>query len=189
MVPPQSWPEFKLKKSPGHSVFITVLLNEYFKQRKFPEFVINGWKEENEWIDATFLIDEKRVQVSILSQSALATFCSADYSRSACAVFAANLENVDNWYIFQARMPYMHLLYIGPRLFLLRGLPLATINPHLHPSPPLFTLLWFHPSSFAFNPISLVLPPLAFIYLQPPSFSPPWAFVFHLPSSTFTFLY
>jgi len=147
MVPPQSWPEFKLKKSPGHSVFITVLLNEYFKQRKFPEFVIiSGGKEENEWIDATLLIDEKRVQVSILSQCALATFCSADYSRSACTVFAANLENVDNWYIFHARMPYMHPLYIGPRLFLLRGLPLATINPHLHPS----TFIYSHlaPSIF-----------------------------------------
>ena len=135
------------KKSPGHSVFITVLLNEYFKQRKFPEFVINGGKEENEWIDATLLIDEKRIQVSILSQSALAIFCSADYFRSACAVFAANLENVDNWYIFYARMPYMYTLYIGPRLFLLRGLPLAIIDsPHLHPS----TFIYSHlvPSIF-----------------------------------------
>ena len=111
MVSPQSWPKFQLKKSPGHSVFIIVLLNEYFKQRKFVEFVISGGKEENEWIDATPLIDEKRVQVSILSQSSLATFCNGDYPRSACAVFAANLENVDNWYIFHARMPYMHPLY------------------------------------------------------------------------------
>ena len=42
-------------------------------------------------------VRRKRLDVHVLSQSALATFCSADYSRSACAVFAANLENIDNF--------------------------------------------------------------------------------------------
>ena len=40
-------------------------------------------------------VRRKRLDLHVLSQSALATFCSADYSRSACAVFAANLENID----------------------------------------------------------------------------------------------
>ena len=142
-------------------------------RERFAEFVISGGKEENEWIDATLLIDEKRVQVSILSQSSLATCCSAVYPRSACAVFAANLQNVDNWYIFHARMPYMHQLYTQDRGYfyyvVFHWPPLTLICIH----PTLFTVTWFHPSSFAFSPISLLLPPLAFIYLQPPSFSLP----------------
>ena len=42
-------------------------------------------------------LDEKRVEGSRLEPICRATFCSADYSRSSWAAFAANLENIGNF--------------------------------------------------------------------------------------------
>ena len=42
-------------------------------------------------------LDEKRVEGSRFEPICQATFCSADYSRSSCAVFAANLLNIDHF--------------------------------------------------------------------------------------------
>ena len=47
MAPPQSWPEFKLKKNyPGHCVFNIILANEYFNQRNFKFFISGGLCEK-----------------------------------------------------------------------------------------------------------------------------------------------
>ena len=42
-------------------------------------------------------LDEKRVEGSRFEPIRIGHIGSADYSRSACAVFAANLENIDNF--------------------------------------------------------------------------------------------